>query len=105
VAGVGAVGLRVPLLASPCVYLGRLGKVGSRARLGKRLTDKQPARASLDRDLDPLVGEALDPGTDSARGRLAPSAGELARLGVERVEGDLGSVHVESGYERHSGLL
>ncbi|HEX9378138.1 MAG TPA: hypothetical protein VF872_00975, partial [Gaiellaceae bacterium] len=30
-------------------------------------------------------------------------AGELARLAVERVEGDLGSVHVESGYDRHLG--
>jgi hypothetical protein len=34
-----------------------------------------------------------------------PSAHHLARFGVQRVEGDLRSMHVKPGYDRHQGLL
>jgi hypothetical protein len=71
----------------------------------ERLADEKPARAGLDGDVDLAVGEALDPVLDGLRCRGDATAVNLARLLVEGVEGDLRSVHVESGYDRHRGLL
>jgi hypothetical protein len=105
VAGVGPVGLGAPLLAAPGARLGRLGQVRERARRRQLLADEQPAGAGLERDLDLLPGKALAPGAHGGTVRVDPAAAELARLGVQSVEGDLGSVHVESGYDRHQGLL
>ena len=39
------------------------------------------------------------------RRRIDPAAHHLARLGVQRVEGDLRSMHIKPGYDRHQGLL
>src|SRR5262249_18523530 len=83
----------------------RVGAVGLRPPLPPPLADEQPAGAGLDRDLDPLAAEARDPAPDGRRARIDPAATQLPRLRVERVEGDLLSVHVESGYDRHRGLL
>jgi hypothetical protein len=79
--------------------------VRQRTRGRQLLADEQPAGAGLERDLDLLPGKALGPGAHGRTIRVDPAAAELARLGVHSVEGDLGSVHVESGYDRHQGLL
>src|SRR5256885_87232 len=102
-AGVGPVGLGPPLAAAPGARLGRLGQVRDRTRRRQLLADEQPAGAGLERDLDLLPGKVLGPGAHGRTIRVDPAAAELARLGVHSVEGDLGSVHVESGYDRHQG--
>jgi hypothetical protein len=75
------------------------------ARLTQRLAHEQPARAGLDRRLDPLAREATNPVPDRLRCGSDAAAVDLARLLVESVECDLCSVHVEPGYDRHWGLL
>jgi hypothetical protein len=104
-AGIGAVGLGAALAPAPCPHLGRVGQVGGGARPRERLADEQPASAGLDRDVHLTAGEAVGPGVDSLRGGVDPAAAELARHRVEGVEGDLVSVHIQSGYDRHRGLL
>jgi hypothetical protein len=42
---------------------------------------------------------------DGCRRGIDPTATHLARLAVQRVEGDLRSMHVKPGYDRHQGLL
>src|SRR5207245_10888667 len=105
VASVGAVGLRAPLAAPAGGNLGRLGQVRDGARFRQRLTHKQPAGAGLDRHLYLSAGETLDPRGYRLAGRVDPPARDLTAVGVKRVEGDLVSVHVVSGYDRHQGLL
>jgi hypothetical protein len=100
-----AVGLGAPLLAAQGARLGRLGQVPDGARLTQRLAHEQPARAGLDRDVDPLTPEPPDPTAHRPRVRGNPPTTDLARLRVERVEGDLSSVHVKPGHDRHWGLL
>jgi hypothetical protein len=39
------------------------------------------------------------------RRRVDAATHHLARLGVQRVESDLRSMHVKPGYDRHRGLL
>jgi hypothetical protein len=85
--------------------LDRLGEMGHRARLAQRLADEQPARAGLDRHVNLALPEPLYPATHGVRIRRDPTAGQLARFAVQRIEGDLRSVHVEPGYDRHRGLL
>jgi hypothetical protein len=75
------------------------------ARLQQRLTDKQPARARLDRDMHLLAGEPSCPLADGLRRGGNAATLDLARLRIESVEGDLRSMHVEPGYDRHRGLL
>jgi len=73
------------------------------ARLGQRLAHEQPARARLDRDMDLPTREAPGPPADGIGCRSDAATVDLARLAVKRVEGDLRSVHVEPGYDRHWG--
>ena len=101
VTSIGPVGLGPPLVAAPGGRLGRLGQVRDRAGAGQLLADEQPAGCGLERNLDLLVGEALDPGGNGGATGLDPAAAQLARLAVQGVEGDLSSVHVEPGYYRH----
>jgi hypothetical protein len=77
--------------------------MGCGTRRAERLAHEQPARARLDRDVDLLVREASDPTADTLRRGSDAATMELARLPVESVEGDLRSVHVEPGYDRHRG--
>jgi hypothetical protein len=97
-----AVSLGASLAAPAGARLGRLGEVHDRARLTQRLTH---ARAGLDRDVDPLAHEAPDATAHGLAVRRNASTVDLARLRVERVEGDLRSVHVKPGCDRHWGLL
>jgi hypothetical protein len=75
------------------------------ARLAQRLAHEQPARAGLERDVDPPALEAPDPAAHGLRVRRNAPTVDLARFRVERVEGDLSPVHVKPGYDRHWGLL
>jgi hypothetical protein len=75
------------------------------AGAGQRVADEQPPGAGLDRHLDLLAAEPSGPPRHGARRGIDPPAHHLARLGVQRVEGDLRSMHVKPGYDRHQGLL
>jgi len=83
------------LLAPQRARLHRLGQMRHRARGRQHLRDKQPARARLQRHLDMLAGELLHPLADGLPIAAHPTAQDLARLGIERIEGDLHSVHIE----------
>jgi hypothetical protein len=89
------------LAAAACPRLGRLSQLRDGPSLTQRLTHEQPARAGLDRDVDPLVHEAPDPTAHGLPVRRNASTVDLARLRIERVEGDLSPVHVKPGYDRH----
>ena len=104
-AGVLAIGLGPALATAQRARLDRLGQMRHRARSDQRVADEQPARAGLHRDVDLAALEALRPARDGRRRRVDPAATHLARLRLERVEGDLRSMHVKPGYDRHWGLL
>jgi hypothetical protein len=101
--GVLAVGLGAPLLAPQRARLNRLGEMWGDAHLDQRLTDEQPARARLDRDMHLLPGEPARPLANSLRRGPQAATLHLARHPVESVEGDLRSMHIEPGYDRHKG--
>jgi hypothetical protein len=105
VAGVGAVGLGAALCAFSGARLSRLGEVRDRAFLLECLADEKPTRAGLDGDVDLASWEAADPLPHGVRRRGHATTVQFARLLVESVERDLRSVHVESSYDRHWGLL
>jgi hypothetical protein len=96
-----AVGLGAPLVAPQGARLDRLGKMSDSTGLGQRLADKQPASAGLDRDPNLHAGEAPDPLAHGLRRRADAAALNLARPLLKSVEGDLRSMHVEPGYDRH----
>src|SRR6266550_2328915 len=73
---------------------------------GERLRDEVPARARLERDVQLAIGEALDPLSDRLGCGVDASARDLAAVAVERVEGDLAAVDVESpDYDAHWASL
>ena len=100
-----AIGLRAPLATPQRARLHRLGQMRHRARRRERVADEQPARARLDRDIDPRPAKRLAHARHGRRRGVDPPAHHLARLGVQRVEGDLRSMHIKPGYDRHQGLL
>jgi hypothetical protein len=104
-AGVLAVGLRAPLLATQRARLDRLGEMRNGARLGERLANEQPARARLDPDMNFLAGKAPNPLANTLRCGANPATPKLPRLAVQSVESDLRSMHIKPGYDRHWGLL
>ena len=105
-AGVEAVGLGAPLAAAQAARLGRLGQVRHGAGGLELFDDEAPTSRRLKRRLHLLAVEPTQETPEAVPIRGANPAGpDLARLGVERVEGDLLAVHVESNYERHRGLL
>jgi len=55
--------------------------------------------------VDLTVSETLHPAHDGRRRRVNPTTVHLTRLGVERIESDLRSMHIKPGYDRHRGLL
>jgi hypothetical protein len=103
--GVLAVGLRAPLLAPQRARLDRLGQMRNGAYLHQRLTDEQPTRARLHRNVDLLAGEPCRPPPHGLRCRANPAARQLTGLPVESVESDLRSMHIKPGHDRHWGLL
>jgi hypothetical protein len=52
-----------------------------------------------------LARRTPDPAPDCVRHGGYPATLNLARLQLDSVEGDLRSMHVEPGYDRHLGLL
>ncbi len=74
-------------------------------RLRQRLADEQPTGAGLDRHLDLLPRETANPAGNGGGSRCDPATAHLPRLGIKGIEGELSSVHVEPGYDRHQGLL
>jgi hypothetical protein len=90
-----AVGLGAPLAAAARPRLGRLGQVRDGPSLTQRLTHEQPTRAGLDRDDDPPAPEAPNPTAHRLPVRRNTPTVDLARFRIERVEGDLTSVHVK----------
>jgi hypothetical protein len=75
------------------------------ARLAQRLAHEQPPGAGLDRDMHLLASEPPRPIPDGLPRGPHPATLDLACLLIKSVEGDLRSVHVEPGYDRHWGLL
>ena len=105
-AGVEAVGLGAPLAAAQAARLGRLGQVRDGAGRLQLLHDEAPTSRRLKRRLHRLAVEPTQETPEAVPIRGAnPAAPDLAGLAVERVEGDLLAVHVESNYDRHRGLL
>jgi hypothetical protein len=51
------------------------------------------------------TAEALRPAPNGRRRGLDAATVHLTRHRVQRVEGDLRSMHVKPGYDRHQGLL
>jgi hypothetical protein len=100
-----AIGLSAPRATPQRARLHRLSQMRNRTRGHERVTDKQPARARLHRDLDLPAGEALHPARHGRRRRIDPAAHHLTRIGVQRVESDLRTMHIKPGYDRHQGLL
>jgi hypothetical protein len=105
VAGIGAVGLRAALSAPAGGSLSRFGQMWNGAGGDQRLAHEKPAGAGLDGDLDLFALEALQPLAHRLRCCCHATTCDLACLLVEGIEGDLCSVHVESRYDRHRGLL
>jgi hypothetical protein len=102
-AGVLAIGLGPALAAAQRAGLHGFGQVRRCPGRGQRVADEQPAGARLDRDVDLAPAEARRPAADGRRRGVDPAAFDLARFGVQRVEGDLRSMHVKPGYGRHQG--
>ena len=100
-----AVGLGATLAATQRTRLDRLGQMRHRSSSHERVADEQPARAGLNRDMQLATAEALRSARHRRRRRLDPTSHHLARVSVQRVEGDLRSMHVKPGYDRHRGLL
>jgi hypothetical protein len=67
VAGVGAVGLGVPLGAAPRAGVGRLGQVRADPGAGEFLGDKPPAGGGLRREAGLLSVELIEPARSSMR--------------------------------------
>jgi hypothetical protein len=99
------IGLGAALATPQRARLDGLGQMRHRRGGGQRIADEQPARAGLHCDVDRAAIEALGPARDRRRCGVDPAAEHLARLGVQRIESDLRSVHVKPGYDRHRGLL
>jgi len=102
-AGVLAIGLRSALAPAQRARLDRLGQMRRCAGGGQPIAHEQPAGSRLDGDMDLVAAEARQPAADGRRRRIDPTARYLGRLGVQRVEGDLRSMHVKPGYDRDQG--
>jgi hypothetical protein len=57
------------------------------------------------RDTHLTPSKAPNPALHGRRRGVDPTTTDLARLRVERIEGELRSMHVKPGYDRHRGLL
>ena len=102
-ARVGAIGLGPSLLAAQRARLRRLGQVRHRTRRRERLAHEQPPGARLHGHVHLLARKAGDPRADGLAISANPATVNLARHGVQRIEGDLRSMHIKPGYDRHQG--
>src|SRR6266545_1384457 len=70
------------------------------------LGHEAPAGRPLERELGLAAGELSQPRTQlGARRRRDPAAPQLTRLLVERLVGDLVSMHIQRHYDPHRDLL
>src|SRR6266540_3699114 len=70
------------------------------------LGHEAPASRPLERELGLAAGELSQPRTQlGARRRRDPAAPQLTRLLVERLVGDLVSMHIQRHYDPHRDLL
>ena len=67
-------------------------------------TNSQPVHAST-ATLHLTPTKTSRPPRHGRRRRVDPAPHHLPRIGVQRVEGDLRSMHIKPGYDRHQGLL
>jgi hypothetical protein len=75
-----------------------------RAHRMQLLNNEAPARRRLQRHLERLAGKALDePAHVAAQRGRDPRPAELAGVGVDPLGRDLGTVLIESHYDRHHG--
>src|SRR4051812_28446486 len=103
-ASVGAIGLGPLLAPAQAARLGRLSEMHVSADRVKLFDNEPPAGRRLQRDLQPLAGEAPEELPDAiAVRRRQPRATDFARLGVQPVGRDLCSMLIESHYDGHSG--
>jgi hypothetical protein len=91
------------LFAAQRACLGRLGQMRHDSRSVERLIDEQPPRARLHRHLHVLAGKLRHPLADRLAVTADAATHDLARLGIERVEGDLRPVHIQASEDRHQG--
>lgn len=76
--------------------------MGGVARRADLRGDIAPARGRLEREGGVAAGELVEPASNLCPvGRPDLPAGALARLGVDPVEGDLCTVHVQTHYDPH----
>jgi hypothetical protein len=102
VAGVAPVGLRASFGSAPCARLRGLGQEHGGAGAPQLLHHEPPARGRFNGRLDPPAIPALEKATQAvAVGGRDPPALHLAGGAVERVEGDLATVNVETDDDRH----
>src|SRR5207253_1478883 len=70
------------------------------------LDHEPPAGRALERERSLTAGELAQPRTHvGPRGRRDPAAPHLTRLAVERLVGDLPSMHIQRHYDPHRDLL
>ena len=77
-----AIGLSAPLATPQRARLHRLGQMRNRTRGHERVTDEQPARARLHRDIDLAAAKALRPALDGHRRGIDATPAHLARFDV-----------------------
>ena len=103
---VGVVGLGAPLAPASGRRLSRIGQMGAVAGPLDLLDHEPPAGRALERELSLTAGELRQPGTHlGPRRRRDPTTPHLTRLAVERLVGDLPSMHIQRHYDFHRDLL
>src|SRR5439155_1330476 len=99
-------GLGPPLAPASGRRLSRIGQMGAVAGPLDLLDHEPPAGRALERELSLTAGELRQPGTHlGPRRRRDPTTPHLTRLAVERLVGDLPSMHIQRHYDFHRDLL
>jgi hypothetical protein len=103
---VGVVGLRPPLPAAPGSRLGRIREMGGVAGPLDLLDHEPPTGRPVEREVGLTAGELFQPRAHlGPRRRRDPTAPHLTRITVERLVGDLVSMHIQRHYHPHRDLL
>src|SRR5207247_5510744 len=91
---------------APGRRLGRVGQMGAVAGPRDLLHHEPPAGRAFERKLGLPAGELRQPRTHiGPRGRRDPTTPHLTRIAVERLVGDLLSMHIQRHYDPHRDLL